>query len=392
VRTLHLALIAHRFQQNDGQGRVNYEVACRAASMGHKLTLLTAHCAPELAAMSNVSVVLIGNENLPSQLLRDFAFARASSEWIRAHRHEVDVVQANGYTTWEKCDVVTAHFVHAAWARSPWYPFRGSLQPRSLYQRLFTRVNAWFERRVYLKADKVIAVSDAVAAEVIRLSISQSKVQVIYNGVDIKEFQQGPAERERFRLPAGVPLALFVGDIRTTRKNLDTVLLALQQLSELHLAVAGDTAGSVFPEMASRLGLERRVHFLGKTSAIPALMRSVDLFVFPSRYEAHPLVVLEAMASGLPSVLASTVGSVSSFSECFEVLQNPDDAQGLAALLKGLLDNPERRTALGAAARARAVGLTWERTVAQYLAVYQAVEAQGAHAQATPIAVEVGTG
>jgi glycosyltransferase involved in cell wall biosynthesis len=360
--------------------------------MGHRLTLLTAHCAPELEATANVTVVLIGNERLPSQLLRDFAFARASSEWIRAHRHETDVIQVNGYTTWETCDVATAHFVHSAWARSPWYPFRGSLRPRSLYQRLFTSLNGWFERLVFRRAEKIIAVSDAVAEEVIRLGIPRSKVQVIYNGVNVEEFRPGPAERERFGLPAGLPLALFVGDIRTTRKNLDTVLLALQGVPELHLAVAGETAGSEFPSMASRLGLGKRVHFLGKTSAIPALMRSVDLFVFPSRYEAHPLVVLEAMASALPSVLASTVGSVSSFSECFAVLQDPDDAEGLATLLRGLLNDPARRAALGSAARARAISLTWELTVAQYLAFYQEVQRRTPQARSRNTSVELRAG
>ena len=381
MQRLRLALIAHRFQQNDGQGRVNYEIARRAAALGHAVTLLTAHCAPDLVSIPNVQVIFVGKEHLPSQLLRDFAFALASSAWIRSHRSEFDVIQANGYTTWERCNIVTAHFVHAAWSRSRWYPFRGTLRPQGLYQRFFTAVNGWFERLVFLRAEKVIAVSDAVADDVVRVGVTPSKMQVIYNGVDIEEFHPGPSERGGFGLPADVPMALFVGDIRTSRKNLDTTLLAVQQLPTLHLAVAGETDGSPFPAMSYRLGLERRVHFLGKTSAIPALMRSVDLFVFPSRYEAHPLVVLEAMASGLPCVLASTVGSVSSFRDCLTVLEDPDDAEGLAALLDILMHDPERRAALGAAARARAAGLTWDRTVAQYLTAYQGVAMSTAHGQ-----------
>ncbi len=370
MHSLRIALIAHRFEQHDGQGRVNYEIAKRAAACGHRLTLLTAHCAPELGALPNITVVPLGSEKLPSQLLRDLAFACASSAWLRGRRRDFDIVQANGYTTWAKCDLVTTHFSHTAWGRSTHFPFSKSLHPYALYQRFFTFVNSGIERLVFHRASRIIAVSDMVRDEVLRLGVPASNLQVIYNGVDVTEYHPGDAERESFYLPLDVPMALFVGDIRTSRKNLDTVLFALRQVPRLHLAVAGDTQGSAFPAMASRLGVQKRVHFLGKVTNMPTLMRAVDLFVFPSRYEAHPLVVLEAMASGLPSVLALTVGSVSSFRECFAVLEDPEDAEGLASLLQMLLDDPEKRAKLGEAARSRAMELTWDRTVEQYLATY----------------------
>ncbi|WP_237181465.1 glycosyltransferase family 4 protein [Paraburkholderia tropica] len=94
-------------------------------------------------------------------------------------------------------------------------------------------------------------------------------------------------------------LLLFVGDLRTPRKNLGTVLEALKQLPEhVHLAVAGYLLGSPYPEMARQLGIESRVHFLGLVREMPMLMRSVDAYVFPSRYEAMSLSLLEAMAAG----------------------------------------------------------------------------------------------
>jgi hypothetical protein len=57
-----------------------------------------------------------------------------------------------------------------------------------------------------------------------------------------------------------------------------------------------------------RLNVSDHVHFLGYRRDIPDLMRTANIFVFPSRYEACPLVLLEAMASGLPIVTAQTAG------------------------------------------------------------------------------------
>jgi glycosyltransferase involved in cell wall biosynthesis len=165
-------------------------------------------------------------------------------------------------------------------------------------------------------------------------------------------------------------MAVFVGDIRSPRKNLGTLLQAMVKTPDLHLAVAGNVSGSPAPEQARALGIADRVHFLGKTPRIPALMRSVDLFCFPSRYEAHPLVVLEAMASGLPVVISRNVGSVKSFGDTFAVLEDPDDHNTLAVLLNDLLASPERRLAMALASRERALAVNWSKTVEAYLRTY----------------------
>ena len=370
---LRLALVAHRFQRNDGQGRVNYEVALAALEQGVQLTLLAAFCADEIATHPNARFVRLGSERLPTQLLRNVAFANQSARWLQKHRKDLDLVQANGFITWAACDVVTAHFVHTSWAKSPCYPYARPLRPYALYQRAFTALNARWERRAFRSARQIIAVSEVVARDVQQLGVPAERTQVIYNGVDTTEFAPGAADRPSFGLPIGVPLALFVGDIRSPRKNLETLLRAVVRLPSLHLAVAGDAEGSPAPALAQSLGIASRVHFVGKTPRIAVLMRSVDLFVFPSRYEAHPLVVLEAMASGLPILLSKNVGSVSSFGDLVDVLQDPEDEAALAAQIAALLSSPERMQTMGAQARERALALRWSETTQAYLRVYEAL-------------------
>src|SRR5260370_25449043 len=103
-------------------------------------------------------------------------------------------------------------------------------------------------------------------------------------------------------------MAIFAGDLKTSRKNLDTVLNAIRMLPSVHLAVAGGVDGSPYLALAERLGVPDRVHFLGRVSAMPLLMKSADCFIFPSRYDPLGLVILEAMATGLPVITSASAG------------------------------------------------------------------------------------
>jgi glycosyltransferase involved in cell wall biosynthesis len=367
-----LALISHRFQRNDGQGRVNYEIARAALDHGYQVTILAAHCAEEIANHPHARHIRIGQDWIPTELLRNLAFAWSSARWIKRHRRELDLIQGNGFVTWERCDIVAAHFVHTAWRKSQYYPFT-SFSPYSLYQRLYTFLNSRWEKRAFVGATRVIAVSKGVAEELATLGVPAERIDVIYNGVDTDQFCPGDADRPSFGLPPHVPLALFVGDIRTPRKNLESVLRALQHAPAIHLAVAGSVKGSPYPALARELGVSQRVFFLDKVSGIPSLMRAADLFVFPSRYEAHPLVVLEAMASGLPAIVSGNFGAEDFLGDGGEILKDPNDVSALAAIMNETACAPEKRKLMALAGRQRALTMRWSAMAAAYLDVYQQV-------------------
>jgi glycosyltransferase involved in cell wall biosynthesis len=348
---------------------VNYEVVKAALARGYRVTVVAMSCEEELANHPNGEFVKIGRERLPTELLRNLVFASESARWLRLHRKEFGLVQANGFVTWEPCDIVAAHFVHSGWAKSKYYPFR-SLRPYSLYQRLYTALNARWERTAFTRAKRVIAVSRLLIPDLVALGVRPENIEVILNGVDTEQFHPGVSSRETFRLPLQVPMALFVGDIRTPRKNLDTTLHALRGVPELHLAVAGGVQGSPYPALARSLGAEDRVHFLGKVSRIPELMRSVDFFVFPSRYEAHPLVLLEAMASGLPSIVSNTFGAQDFIGTSGLILSDPDDVRALGDAMRDFVGDPAKLQEMARVARQQALGMTWSSMAAAYLCVY----------------------
>jgi glycosyltransferase involved in cell wall biosynthesis len=106
---------------------------------------------------------------------------------------------------------------------------------------------------------------------------------------------------------------------------------------------------------------------------MPGLMRSVDIFVFPSRYEAMSLAILEAMASGLPIITATTSGGVEVIGPAGIVLQDPDDTQALALAMQSLADDDARRISMAGAARRIATSLTWKNMTEKYLKCYESM-------------------
>jgi glycosyltransferase involved in cell wall biosynthesis len=389
---VRIALVTHKVLKGDGQGRVNYEIARAVLRRGHQVVLVASQIAPELDAHPSVSWVRIPVAHWPTELLRNQIFAWHSFRWLRTHSHQFDVVHVNGFITWAASDVNAAHFVHSSWLRSPVHTARLRRDPYGLYQYLYTVLNARWEKQAFRQARVVVAVSEKIRKEVAAIGVPDGQIHVIPNGVDLREFTPGAADREKLGLPVGVPLALFVGEIRTPRKNLDTVLRALADVPELHLAVAGSVAASPYPPMASQLGLSDRVRFLGYREDASELMRAADLFVFLSRYEAHPLVVLEAMASGLPVITATTAGAAELVDEeCGILFDNPEDAEALAVALRSFVRSPANLKSMGRAARAVAEQYSWQRMSESYLRLYEDVVNQKESVQASGTAARHAT-
>lgn len=373
---MRIAIVTHSVRHNDGQGRVNYEVARAALAEGCTLTLVASHVAPSLLDHPRVRWVPIDIGRIwPGALLRHQLFALKSGKWLREHRDEYDLLHANGFISWAQADVNTSHFVHTGWLRSPYYPFRLTGGPRSAYQAVYTRLNARLERWAYCRSSVVAAVSEKVAVELRNAGVPAGKIEVVHNGVDNETFEHASGSRQAFGLPDEAFLLLFAGDLRTPRKNLGTVLRALRQLPErVHVVVAGRVKGSPYPQEARALGVADRVHFLDFVEDVPGLMRSVDAYVFPSRYEAMSLSLLEAMAASLPVVTARTAGGAEIIGpECGMVLDDPDDSTALAQAVGRLAGDARLACSMGVAAGRVAREFGWSRMGARYMDIYRRV-------------------
>ena len=182
--------------------------------------------------------------------------------------------------------------------------------------------------------------------------------------------------RRQLDLPSEVPLLLFVAN-DYKRKGLDALLQALAKLpAEVHLAVAGNPAPIAhYRQQAEKLGVATRVHFLGSLDDLVPAYRAADCLAHPTLEDSFAMVVLEAMAHGLPVVVSGPVhcGISRELQDGHEalLLHDPRDAQALARLLRSVLDQPELADRLRHHGLAFAQAHTWESATLQYEALYQ---------------------
>ncbi len=195
---------------------------------------------------------------------------------------------------------------------------------------------------------------------------------VIGNGVDIERFRPDAASRLTTRAGLGLedqPLVLFVGH-EYGRKGLPIVLDAVALAPELHLVVVGGTPDMVAAgaREAGRRDLADRVHYVGRTPDPRPYFHAADVFAFPSAYESYGLVVLEALASGLP-VVATPTGCVPDLlDDGVNGCVVEADARAVRAGLRAVLEGD--REALASAARATAETRSWPIVAREYLDLF----------------------
>lgn len=364
---MNLALVTHNVVRGDGQGRINLEIVRHALMRGHQVALYSIAVQQEMIDIGAKWVKINPLIRKPN-LVKVRSFAPTVDRLLRAADQKYDAIVGNGFTLRHPHNVNLCQFVHGAWIHSPVHVAKLQRGPRSWYQWLYTTRNAKYEKSAYGAAKFVVAPSQKIRQELLSIGVPDAKIRVIYNGVDLNEFQPGLESRAELGLSDAKPLALFVGDIRTPRKNLDTTLKALVRLPDVHLAVAGAVARSPFPQMAKDLGISDRVTFLDFRGDIGRLMRAVDLFVFPSRYEAGTLVLLEALASGLPVVTARTAGGCEVMGDgAGKIIENPDDVDALAAAIGQMARDDNARQQAAINARHVAERYSWTNMAQAYL-------------------------
>ena len=371
---MKVCIVTHSVGKGDGQGRVNYEVVLETIRRGHHVTILASSIDPDFQH-PQITWVPISVKGLPITLLRQLFFSYKSAVWLRQHRHQFDVIQVNGSITSAPGDINAVHFVHSSWLKSLFHPVHQKNQSYyGTYQGFYTRLNAYWEKQSFQQAQIVVAVSEKVKHELLTIGVPEQKIRVVPNGVDLQEFCLGGGDRASLNLPKDVPLALFVGDIRTNRKNLDTVLQALVEVPELHLAVVGDTEGSPYPPLAAQLKLNTRVHFLGFRRDVPAIMQSADFFVLLSRYEPFGMVISEAMATGLPVITSANVGAADLVdADSGIVVPDLSDVTALTRAMERLTNDAGLRQRMGQSARSVAERYGWSKMASQYVDLFESL-------------------
>jgi glycosyltransferase involved in cell wall biosynthesis len=220
----------------------------------------------------------------------------------------------------------------------------------------------WIQRYAFNHGVVPVAVGEEVALSLERLYGIQ-QCRVIRNCIPMDCYACPHTPRSEWRAREGFRDndVLFVCVARIApQKNHALLLKAFAQGPasdpNAHLVLVGEGAlREQLEQQAKNLGLAGQAHFLGLRADIPDVLGAMDVFVLSSDYEGNPLSVMEAMASGLPTV-STAVGGVPDLFESGKegLMVQPGDVQGLSNAMATLLRNREARQSMGMAAARRA--------------------------------------
>ena len=259
---------------------------------------------------------------------------------------KVDII----HTFFEKSEVMG--WILARLSRIPiWITSRRDLgfKRKKIYDTLF--------RFTAKDCKRCVANCQAVREQVIqRRNLPTQRVEVIYNGLDFSLYQK-PSEhgplRENLGVENGSPLIGMVANFNFKIKGhqyfLEAAKKVLEKMPNTEFLLVGD--GPLRPQyeqMASELGVLRKVHFLGRRSDVPMIITNLDVSVLPSTSEGLSNVILESMAAGKP-VIATNVGGSREIVQdgVTGYLVTPADSQALADRMLTLLRNRGRAKTFG---------------------------------------------
>ena len=229
-------------------------------------------------------------------------------------------------------------------------------------------------------ADKVLSVSEDLKIHIVNLGISEDKVSVVPNGVDMEKFKPAGKEyaRNMLNLPQDKKIVLFVGALKKI-KGVDYLIEAAKSFldSNISLYMVGRDDGmkKSLEKRAHELKIGNYIKFTGPLNHedIPLWFSASDILVLPSLSEGRPNVVLEAFACEVP-VVATNVGGIPELMINGETgylvpAENPTE---LSEKVNKLLGDRDLRIKMGKFGRRTIIqrGLTWETHAKRTIKIY----------------------
>jgi len=227
------------------------------------------------------------------------------------------------------------------------------------------RIKRWLVPRIFSLANAILVSSSGGVEYLQSLGFSRERIFLVPTSVD-NDWWTGQASkvdrnatRATWKIPVDGTVVLFCAKLQRWKGPLDLLqAFARTNVPNSYLVYAGDgPERKNLERRAAELGLADRLRFLGfvNQSLLPSVYCASDLFVLPSLFEPFGLVVNEAMLCGLPVAVSDRVGAK------FDLVRPEEngyvfpagDVEALAAILREILSDPQRRARMGAAARRR---------------------------------------
>ena len=300
------------------------------------------------------------------------------------------VIQSTG-TARLKSDVVQVQFIHSEWQKIaenlPKDKSRGFSPIKGVYHHFLNKYKLYLEQKVYTPQKKYIAISHGIKKELMNnFGIPEKNIEIIHHGVDLnyfKPYQEDESSiqtrlevRQKLGIQPEDRVLLHVGALNSRKgifKSLEVLAyLKRQGFKNLKYLAVGQGDQKILQPLIKDLELEDNVILAPHSKDIREYYWASDLFFFPSFYEPFGLVVLEAMACGLP-VATSDVAGASELIVPGEsgILFSPlDSVEKIAQSINPFLKSEEYGKKLAENALAVAEEQSWEKVGKKYKEFY----------------------
>ena len=261
----------------------------------------------------------------------------------------------------ERVDLVNAHDIGATFYAGPaarWAGIRSVVHTDHSQVLGLTRRLGLFGAVLRHTAARATTVSEHLRRFLVeRMGYPSARAQVIPNGMDLSSYEKpAPDRRAEFGFGADARVIGACGRLTEQKGMLHLVralpgLLKAQPAARLLIIGDGPQRADLSAE-AAKAGVGDRVTLTGNRDDLPELMRTMDAFALPSLWEGQPLVLLEAMAAGVPIVATDVGGDAEVLGGGkYGTLVPPADDAALAEALRQTLEQPEAARQRAASAR-----------------------------------------
>lgn len=217
------------------------------------------------------------------------------------------------------------------------------------------RLGRWLDRTLDRRNNAVICVSEAVRRyRIEEAGFDRGKIHLIENGIDLDRFIALPPREEvlgRLGLDPGRRWIAIVGRLVPLKGHcylIEALSLLAGAFSRTGILIVGEgDCEAELKAQVQRLGLEERVAFLGLRRNVPEILVAADILAMPSSREGLPIVLLEAMAAGLPVVVTRVGGIPEVVVEGKTGLFVTQEPASIASALVRLLENPDLAKRMG---------------------------------------------
>lgn len=374
---MKIALVIHAFDAKmGGAEHWTCQYARLLAAQGHQLHVIARDFGPEADELGVVRHPLPATKNR-------LQLATAAAEIAETLPDHVIHDMGLGW----QCDLFQPHggarkasYEQNLAMMSPWLrPLKRAISPWLPRYRDFAQLE---EQQYRPGGPLLVALSKMVAGHFQQhYSVPREQIRLVYNGVDVKRFSPAlrfthrDTVRNDLQIASDETLLLIVAH-NFTLKGVPAAIRAVSRLThagrKVRLAVVGGRSTAAGEKLAAAAQVSQQVTFLGPIADPRPYYAAADIYVQPTFYDPCSLVVLEALACGLPVITSRFNGAGELITPGVEgdILDNPHDDQMLADQIDGLLD-PNHRQAMGQAARHLAEQHSLDRNLNEMLNLYE---------------------